>query len=195
MKRIFYILACFLLTEAVCLGGNPNSWHGLTIDISTSGDAVSILGEADEVEDNQKIRSIWSTNFDNSQRFTTLGYNSKFELVKVVLYFSQDDTEAETLRAIRLDLLKPVNPNELSEFYEILFYSTVPESIREEYPEQYHIAAKSDSVLIDASIGTYVDGYRPYRAYDSHLDLPGWADQIWLISRKFENPSRLNVLE
>jgi hypothetical protein len=206
MKRI-PILLVFLTTVIFTSAAEPNSWHGLVLDVSTADDITNELGKPNKIKTKQKFRSQLLGDAVKNLRFRTFEYKNKFGVDSVKLYLHTDvQTNKESLRVIRIDLKEKLDPNILPDTYGVDFGLTasgmdVANTKRGRLPDMYYLYAMPQEAYIEAFVNR-VSGFGGVFSSlgglpDTGPRLPGKVEYVTLISRTFdrEDEKEASVLE
>ena len=105
MKKLllgmFLLFGMLLLLALSTQAQNSRMWRGLTLDQSTTADAVEVFGAPAKIKENQKLRAI-SRHFaiaprsrmDKKTRYTSLEFTGVRGTKRVKLYFKNDSLKA-----------------------------------------------------------------------------------------------------
>lgn len=181
----------------------PNRWHGLSLDQSTTADAVKLLGKPR----NDKASSLsatpvesWVAKKRKEKIFRTLEYKDpKSGIEKAWLSFLDD-----RLVSVMLDMKEgTVSPNALSSIYGVPFRPifdrlTVALNPRDfqrdrgeiyarSYPVVYHLVGVTERSFVTAMVVNGVGVGKMLGLPDEQNSFPGKVAFVQLISRSLEN--------
>ena len=204
MKKAILVLALFL-TASAGFAAEPNSWHGLTLDVSTYDDIVNTLGKPDKIKTGEKLYSMFRERLDDKLRYRTLEYKNKFEIDSAKLYLQLDrSTNTEVLRAISIDLKEKIDPNILDSLYDSEFSLSVSGlakqgTARGRIPSQYHLLTITDTSMIDALVNRGTGLGQMFGELsgvpDDGTSWPGKVEAVLLISGGALDTKGISVLE
>lgn len=199
---------CWFVTAASAQ--EPDRWHGLTLDQSTTGDAIKLFGKpkADRVSplSATPVES-WVSNKRKQKVFRTLEYkNPASGVEKAWLTFFDD-----RLISVMLDMKEgTVSPNALSNIYgtpfrpifDSLTLALSPKDFQRDrgevyarsYPVVYHLAGVTERSFVTAMVVNGVGIGKMLGLPDSQDSFPGKVAFVQLISRTMENRDGVDVL-
>lgn len=201
------LLLCLFVTASA---QEPDRWHGLTLDQSTTADAIRLLGKpkADRVSplSATPVES-WVSSKRKKKIFRTLEYKNPAPKVEKAWLTFLDDR----LVSIMLDMKQgTVSPNALSNIYGTSFRPvfdslTVALSPRDfqrdrgevyarSYPVVYHLVGVTDRSFVTAMISNSVGVGKMLGLPDGQGSFPGKVAFLQLISRTMENRDGTDVL-
>lgn len=185
-------------------------WHGLTLDQSTTGDAIKLFGKpkADRVSplSATPVES-WVSSKRKQKVFRTLEYKNPASGVEKAWLTFLDDR----LVSVMLDMKEgTVSPNALSNIYDTPFrpifdsltLALNPRDFQRDrgevyarsYPVVYHLASVTERSFVTAMVVNSVGVGKMLGLPDRQDSFPGKVAFLQLISRKMENRDGADAL-
>lgn len=205
------ILALLLLCLFVNASAQESDrWHGLTLDQSTTGDAVRLFGKpkTDRVSplSAAPVES-WVSSKRKQKVFRTLEYKNPASGVEKAWIFFLDDR----LVSIMLDMKEgTVSPNALSNIYgtpfrpifDSLTLALSPRDFQRDrgevyarsYPVNYYLAGVTERSFVTAVVYNSVGVGKMLGLPDGQGSFPGKVAFVQLISRTMENRDGADAL-
>ena len=201
--RAFFVPVVIVILASISVAQEPDRWHGLTLDQSTTGDAIRLFGQpkADRVShlSASPVES-WISSKRKQKIFRTLEYkNPKSGVEKAWLAFLND-----RLISVMLDMKEgTVSPNALSSIYgapfrpifDPLTVALNPRDFQRDrgevyarsYPVTYYLTSVTERSFITAMVVNGVGVGKMLGLPDKQGTFPGKVAFVQLISRTMEN--------
>ena len=211
LLRRLTILTILGFCTVIAQAQQVNSSHGLVLNQSTIEDTISLLGQPQELKENQKLKTPIDAWLDKSARYTKLEFKKQSDLRRLKLFFLKGK-----LCVIKLELnrKKKINPNSLSRVYGIVFVPKLsrvdlaisPAGYERQAGNIYPITYPTNYALVGIAKHTYVvaavDNVGWFSALrelaeipDDPMSFPGKVWLIQLISRTLTDTRGLEALQ
>lgn len=210
MKTLILLALLLLIFITTTSAQEPDRWHGLTLDQSTTQDAIRLLGKpkADRMSPLSAVPvEAWVSSKRKQKVFRTLEYkNPSSGVEKAWLTFLD-----EKLVSVMLDMKEgTVSPNALSNIYgtpfrpifDSLTLALSPRDFQRDrgevyarsYPVTYHLAGVTERSFVTAMVVNGVGVGKMLGLPDKQGVFPGKVAFVQLISRTLENRDGADAL-